>query len=354
VLAGLQYDHSDFGKLYTQRGLRYLLQLKRNHDDYQEFLVALADRIVALAERSAPPELVDPPAFHALRSAFDPAGYAADLPGSAGSDSAEPSARPTAAASERTADTESDILPASGASRSAGPFGRPEGPKEPDVPEVPTAVPADTSWSSDPATISGGPKRVTFVLAATSAAELSTLRSQLDYYGSHYDEWMPYHPRFRQRVCIAAQAVAAQQDMSSRVVKLQDGISDLLERSRQHNEVVVFIVDAWASQIDHYHRALREYDDRNEPFTGVLVPWNSDDAETIANAAALKESLERALWKNVVRGDNFIRMEIPSQEEFDTSLLQLLVDTQARVFRTPYSVRTPNSPRRRRPFLSGP
>ncbi|WP_255650049.1 TIR-like protein FxsC [Frankia sp. ArI3] len=55
ILSGLQYSHRDLGEGYATHGLRYLLQLKRNYDEYQEFLVALANRIIFLAEESPPP-----------------------------------------------------------------------------------------------------------------------------------------------------------------------------------------------------------------------------------------------------------------------------------------------------------
>ncbi|SNQ51900.1 FxsC C-terminal domain [Frankia canadensis] len=355
VLAELQYDHVGFGKLYARHGLRYLLQLTRNHDEYQEFLVTLAERIVYLAENSALPPLTRAPDFDKIHSAFQPSGPVADRPSIAVVGSA---LGPDAAAGEDDYPGERDDAPGSGA-MGVSPPGTPRDDRAGAPAEIATTVarglpPGIMGEPAGAGEEGGGPKRVTFVLAVASTAELSRLRSKLESYGNQYDEWMPYHPRFPQRVCVSAQAVAARHDMSSQIVRLQNGISELLETSRKRNEVVIFIVDAWASQLDYYYSALREYDDRNEPFTGVLVPWNPEDAETATHATALKESLERALWKNVVRGDNFLRMEIHSQEEFDTSLLQLLVDTQARVFRAPSAVRRPSSPPRRRPFLDGP
>lgn len=69
-LARLQYDHERFGKGYAESGLRYLMQLKRTHDEYQEFLLALAGRIVQLAEDSPLAPQSEIPPFHEVPNAF--------------------------------------------------------------------------------------------------------------------------------------------------------------------------------------------------------------------------------------------------------------------------------------------
>ncbi|WP_220386627.1 FxsC protein [Frankia sp. ArI3] len=200
----------------------------------------------------------------------------------------------------------------------------------------------------------GGPKRVTFVLAVTSANELAALRRRLDYYGGQFDEWTPFHPHFRQRVCVLAQSVAASQDMVSNIVKLHTGIGGLLETSKERNEVVVFIIDVWTAMLEPFHTALIEYDGRNEPTTGVLVPWNPHDAETIENAAELRASLAQALRNNVLRQDDFLRMNVSSHDEFGRTLVQVLADLQARIFSSHASLRTRDAQPRRRPFLQSP
>ncbi|MCK9877675.1 TIR-like protein FxsC [Frankia sp. Ag45/Mut15] len=364
VLARLQYDHTGFGELYSRRGLRYLLQLKRNHDDYQEFLVALAERIVHLVQVSPLPPQAEMPDFYRIRSAFEPQEQKTDRPDPIPAEpeltplepvaEGEPHSDRSAQPSRHEVDRPQPVNPPLVATTTADDRPQPEnGPGAPRPPDTSVPPEPDTLRAAESPVRGSGPKRVTFVMAVASAAELSSLRSQLNYYGSQYDEWTPYHPRSRQRVCIAAQAIAAYQDMSSDIVELRDGISTLLDASRDRNEMVVFIVDAWTTQLEPFHRALREYDNRNEPTTGVLVPWNLDDTETAENAAELRESLGRALRNNIVRQDN-LQLEIHTHEEFDASLLQMLVDTQARIFRSSYSVRRSESPPRRRPFLAGP
>ncbi|CAO5159361.1 FxsC C-terminal domain [Frankia sp. AiPs1] len=366
ALARLQYDHVGFGELYARRGLRYLLQLRGNHDEYQEFLVSLAERIVHLVRRSPLPPRSETPDFHRIRSAFEPADFKDDqtdlpttrpAPGAqvpsheVGQLSSQPNSpgRKSAIRSQ-PADMPQSAVDSANTPRPTDGDGKP---REPGPTATAAPPPQNASWATAAQPNSGGPQRVTFVMAVASAVELSSLRNQLEYYGGRYDEWTPYHPRSRQRVCIAAQTVAARQDMSSNIVALHDGIGALLEASRDRNEIVIFIVDAWSTQLEPFHNALREYDKRNEPTTGVLIPWNLDDPETIQNSILLKHSLQRALRNNHVRQDN-LRAEIHTHEEFDASLFQMLIDTQARIFRSSSSARRPDSPPRRRPFLDGP
>ncbi|WP_261561452.1 TIR-like protein FxsC [Frankia tisae] len=360
ILAHLQYNHDDLGRCYAQNGLRYLLQLKRNHDEYQEFLVALAERIVHLAENSPLPPMAQAPDFHAVRNAFGP---------TAPPDPPEPPAPPTSPAPRTppappvppsVSPAQTAAPPDGGVARNihriAGPAAQPQpGPdfwlgrsREPQAaPQTPGAEEATMADSEG-----GGPKRVTFVFAVTSARAISALRQQLDYYGSDFDDWTPYHPNFRQRVCISAQAVAASQEMSSSVVPLHAGISELLERSRERNEVVIFIIDVWTATLEPFRTALIEYDRRNEPTTGVLVPWNPDDVETAENATELRAALAEALSNNMLRRDNL--MDVSSYDEFGPTLIQLLTDLQARIFSSRPSFRTRNTQSRRRPFLQGP
>ncbi|WP_261554213.1 TIR-like protein FxsC [Frankia tisae] len=396
ILSRLQYNHRDLGEVYARHGLRYLLQLKRNYDEYQEFLVALANRIISLAEESPLLPMTAPPDFHAVRNAFEPAGGAAQP---------SPFAVPAAELELRT--DEHHRVIAQNFHRSEHSVSRPEdrtaprpapewpasperGPepasaREPDpsrAEERDLPAPADYGAVSpsppgsagarsrpDPGDAvgevapvvrealveaGGGPKRVTFVLAVTSASELAALRRQLDYYGGQFDEWIPFHPHFPQRVCILAQAVAASQEMSSTIVKLHPGISELLEASRERNEVVIFIVDAWTAMLEPFHSALVEYDRRNEPTTGVLVPWNPHDVETIENAAKLTASLRQTLRNNAVRQDNMFRMEVHSHDDFGKILIQVLTESQARIFSSQPSLRSRDTRPRRRPFLQGP
>lgn len=71
ALADLQYDHSSLGEEYAKFGLRYLMRLKRYHDEYQEFLMTLAERIVLIAEDESLLSPIELPGLYATRNAFN-------------------------------------------------------------------------------------------------------------------------------------------------------------------------------------------------------------------------------------------------------------------------------------------
>ncbi|WP_242424492.1 FxsC protein, partial [Frankia sp. EI5c] len=317
-------------------GLRYLMQLDRNRDEYQDFLVALSTRIVQLAHGSP---LLPRKEILSLEQAPNAFRVVTTVPPVLPAPPERP-ALPTSS-------------PAGGA---AWPARRdlPEFPARPAPPGPPTPPESTGEAAAEAATESqGGPRRVTFVLAAASAGEIAALRQQLDFYGDDFDEWTPYRPHHRDRVCVIAQMVAAQQGMTSRIKRLDGGISDLLESSTARNEIVVLLVDMWAAKLDEFRLALSAYDRRNEPTSGVLVPFNPDDAETHDNVQHLRETLAEALRKNFTRRDKLFRMDVRTREEFDRALVQIIVDSQARIFDLQRVFR-PLGETRRPPRLYGP
>jgi FxsC-like protein len=334
--------------------------------------------------------MTDTPDFHAVHNAFasihngdgrsatplvakgfQPPGEATDARENqpAADPRTGPEPAPPRSVPDVPVDPEHDARPTPlGASRRPLPWDPPDPPQpEPDSAAPPAPRPADDPGDADspphtatrtvlavPPEEGGGPKRVIFVLAVASADELSALRSQLDYYGNQFDEWMPYHPHVRQRVCVSAQAIAASQEMSSTIVRLNSGISDLLEASKARNEVVVFIIDVWTATLEPFRTALIEYDGRNEPTTSVLVPWNPNDVETAENATKLRTELAQTLPNNMIRRDHLLRLDIRSHDEFGKILQQVLTDSQARIFASRTALRGRSIQPRRRPFLEGP
>lgn len=339
LLARLQYDHSGLGETYARFGLRYLLQLKRNHDEYQEFLLTLAVRIVQLAEDSPLAPQPEIPALHQVPNAFRVLTGPASMP-----DEGDP---PTVEEPGEVAPTPSMTDQVKVGLEVGNRSGEPRAPTG-SPPTLPGRLP------QAPGPVAGGPGRITFVLASTSAEEIGTLRSQLDCYGSTFDEWMPYKPKNHGPACVIAQMVAARQGLISKIVPLDGGVSDLLEKSRVHNEIVILVVDMWAAKLENFHRALVAYDGRNEPTSGVLVPLNPDDTETHANSEHLTEVLAATLYNNFVRQDKLFRMNVRTHEEFDLALVQIIAESQARIFEHRRVLRRTGNNPRRPPRLDGP
>ncbi|WP_230202991.1 TIR-like protein FxsC [Parafrankia discariae] len=338
-LARLQYDHNELGETYTHFGLRYLMQLKRNHDEYQEFVLTLAVRIVQLAEDSPLAPESEIPLLHEVP---DPFRILARPPSMPDQDDGPPGMPPRVVPDPPQSVSPGDV---SGGDEEPG---GPVLPDPPASPEPPRPLP------DRPRAAVGGPGRVTFVFASTSAEEIAALRRHLDCYGETFEEWTPYKPRAHDRVCVIAQMVAARQGLVSNIVPLDHGVSDLLERSSVRNEIVILIVDMWAAKLEYVRRALTTYDVRNEPTSGVLVPANPHDLETHANSEHLTEVLATALRNNFVRRDKLFRMDVHSCEEFDLALVQIIVESQARIFEYRRALRRTGDNPRQFPRLNGP
>jgi len=132
VVQPYQWSSDALGEIYNRSGLRRLLRLQRNHDDYVDFVSAVARRIVkaASAPQLAPSDRID---FDNVASAF----HAARLRAANGSDQALDEA----------------------------------------------------SAASVPST-----QVVHFVVAAPADSEAAAVRSDVRYYGQRSQDWAPYLP----------------------------------------------------------------------------------------------------------------------------------------------------------------
>ena len=78
--ADLQYTYDEFSKVYTQEGLEYIMRLTKHSDDYQEFLIKFADRLIEVAEKHVLKPLPQVPPLTTVKSAFHVTPVAAAAP----------------------------------------------------------------------------------------------------------------------------------------------------------------------------------------------------------------------------------------------------------------------------------
>ena len=178
----------------------------------------------------------------------------------------------------------------------------------------------------------GGPRHVHLVVAAPTAAEAAQERTNVDCYGKRSEDWMPYLPATAKPVVRYAMAVADEQDLTPHPVGVSDGLSSLLEEAESAGELVVLLVDAWATRIPAYADALRPYDDRLYGNCAVLLPWNPTDEESKAQAPALAASVVSLFKKNARIPHPTFRSSLHSVDEFKQALREVLIKTQSFVF----------------------
>jgi FxsC-like protein len=106
---------------------------------------------------------------------------------------------------------------------------------------------------------------------------------------------------------------------------------DIVERltaAERDNQIVVLLIDPWATTQTTYAEALRRYDDRFECNSGALVAWNKDDPATSAQVKVLGRSLREALPKKTRKRDASFHDTVASHIDFQRTLLELLVYLQ--------------------------
>ncbi len=291
VVDVIQRLPSDLGQDYHQHGLRSLLKVSNLRDAYQRCLFLLADHIVRTAESHRIPGLPKAVTLDSLPSDFHPDG---------------------AHVHTSTASLNHD------------------------------------HWSENS-------RFVYFVIAACTQNEAkSTTRRQVAFYGPSFSDWSPYQPEMPKSIGEYATDVAAARHLASEIRDLHD-LETLIDYATAHNQIVILLIDAWATLLPHHRTTLSAYDRRNEPTTAVMVPWNAADKETMANHLILSTALTQTFPRNMVRNDKeMFRLNISSGGNFRTELAGVLAVAENRLYKYGIVYRTPPTPRQHRPTLQGP
>ncbi|MER7270389.1 TIR-like protein FxsC [Micromonospora carbonacea] len=214
-----------------------------------------------------------------------------------------------------------------------------------------SVVPAPHAGAAD----SGGPRHVHLVVAAPTADEAAREREDVACYGKRSEDWMPYRPESPKPVVRYAMAVADEQDLTPHPVGVHDGLPALLDEAESAGELVVLLVDAWATRIPAYVEALRPYDNNFYGNCAVLVPWNPLDEETAAASRTLSDSLLKLFYKNARVPHPTFRNALHTVEDFVHALRDVLIRTQSFVFEQhPVPEAANVGPFVARPQLDGP
>jgi FxsC-like protein len=285
----------ELGQAYAENGLFRILKVKRFEDEYEIFLARLVDRMI---ERSRQWPL---PRAHRVGMAEVPNAFAVPLP-----------------------------------NPQVNELKRPE-----------QAVPPG------PATPVRGSRHVHFMFAVSRPEDLPEHRRRRQFYGDYPADWRPYLPDYTEPLSLLAQTSTATRKFTSDLLSVDENLFVRLDEARQHNQIVVLLIDPWVGESARFQELLSRYDNANEPTSGVLVPMSQADDETLEQQPMLTETLRGLFPRNVVRNDSMFRLGIGDAEAFEAALSEILIEAQNRVFsfgevrkRPPGDVQ--------RPILSGP
>jgi len=178
-----------------------------------------------------------------------------------------------------------------------------------------------------------GKVRIT-VVALDTSSPMPPGRSKR-WYGSTAQEWTPYldpqdGPGHDTPVAWRASDVAGQRDFVTEVTELTSR-SEELKVNGIPTAPTILLVDPWAT-LDPAHWTLLDRLDKitqHKPWIRIILPWNSRDPETIANANVLHAGIETHLGHTRSQG------RIPSRRRgepgpIDSSALGLEVSEALR------------------------
>jgi FxsC-like protein len=284
VAKEINYRDEGLGAIYTHKGLYRIIRVNRFQDDYQEFLGELASRIIDVAGTHPLPQ-AEQISINGVASAF-PEDW---VPWSA-----PPAEQPESA----------DVRARSG-----------------------VATPSGPAWLAV-----GSSRHVQFVVIATGTDGAPPERTQRQYYGDYAADWRPYLPESDDRLSLLAQRGALNHGFTTSLATISDDMLERLDHAKARNQVTVLLVDAWATGIEPHRQLLRQYDDRNEPTTGVIVPWNETDEEMAGANERLTATLHDVFPNNLVRRDSVFRDRVENVAAFQVVLSEVLAEAQNRVF----------------------
>lgn len=270
AVADVQYKHDDFGDVYSTEGLWQIAKLRKHSDKYKEFVVTLADKIIAAATKhNNVPPLPVLPAIKGVQSAFS---------------TAPPKGSPVAIAS---------------------------------------APPAASNTS--------GPRYVQFIYVAGKRTEFKPPRDK--YYGNDGGlDWQPYLPDIEDEVAILAQDVASREKLRYEVVACDANIEHKVRQAELDNKIIVIVLDTWTLQLQPYQNWIQQVDNIDSKNCILLIPWNPKDTETAANRDALEQILEGVFPnKTTPRDPNLFIDWVNSPNDLSTALREALFKAQARI-----------------------
>jgi FxsC-like protein len=291
-----QLTFGDPHALHNERGLRYLLkQIQEQRSAYNDVVEALAREIVEAADRHPMAPLAAVPQLGRVAAAFPARRGIAD--------------------------------------------------------EVPAAISA------------GGPKHVAFIYVAAHPQAFGTARRAEPYVEAGGPDWKPFYPVNTTRVHRFVQSVVAGDDLdfTSETLPFGANLIARIDEAWRARQIVVLVVDPWSVHWDA-QRALPEYqallqalDCRLDYHWCVLVPWNENDADAMAERDAITATVRRTFDRhaNLAPNPMFYRDGIRSVDELKRSLGDVLTRLKEEIKkRAPVAMPIPAGPAKS--VVSGP
>jgi FxsC-like protein len=228
---------------------------------------------------------------------------------------------------------------------------------EHDIPPARDGLPAaDNAFADLPERFADASAQfVHLVVAAGTREEMRQVRADLQFYGASGEDWAPYRPSEPVPLAAHARTLLAEKLLYALDVADLGALDERVDRARRNNDIVVLLVDAWATRLARYQQMLSAFDQTGGPAAAILVPANRDDAETAGQRRELNSSVSRTFQHSAARRDPMFRSAIETPVGFDTDLVAALEEAKNRIYQKGLVFRRPpDTSTGTRPILEGP
>lgn len=274
----IQYAHDEFGKQYAVEGLEFIMRLQKFRDEYQEFLIRFATRLIAVAEEHTLPILAECPPLKTVHSAFHapmPAPQIVVMPNGAQS-------------------------------------------KEDDEPKLENT----------------GPGVVHFAFVAGSSRELHQVRTRLEAYaerGGRY--WKPYVPDVNKQAGFITQQALTDMELQQEVLPFSQKLLDqILEAEEgESNVITLIVVDPWSLLLDNYRRQLNKYDKANLVRCAILVVWNEQEQEPGIPPDDVELKVKQTFLTTLVNKNIYLRVNVSSEPNLRNEIQAAIIEIQRKL-----------------------
>ena len=279
MIKDIQYKFEDFGDLYSQQGLHYLMRVKDegNESAYLKFVIKLADMIARQAQAHQMEQTVRFPSIDEVSSTFHmqaPVSFNASL-------------QPPA--------------------------------------ELPKATPIPAVK---------GPEVAWFVYVAGRETDYDNIRKVRDGYGKQGGfDWKPYYPT-KEKIGVIAASVASKNSFTPEVLPLSQDLIEHLRQAEKNNTPVILILDPWTMKLASYAKPMSDLDMQRLTTSVVLVVWNKGDEETNQQGQALRAVLQQTFPRSLGSKD-VLRDSISSEKELKREISAVLKALRNKIMQNP-------------------
>jgi FxsC-like protein len=224
----------------------------------------------------------------------------------------------------------------------------------PSLPDTPNAF-ADKM--PRPGAMPAGPTNAEFFFIAATREQMSSLKTRPDeqHYGLENWEWEPFSSETKKQIGILTQQVATEEAFIYRAPPLELDLIKRLEAADQNNVIVILVVDPWSLQIPFFNKLMSEFDSRVFVNCGVLVLWDTKDAETSANRENLEQLVRRVFYRQLLStSPQYFRASVQSPDEFVYETKNMLTALRLKVIERARLLRPVVGENISRPTISGP